>query len=95
MDSNKMGMLLLRLRKEKGMTQKQLAQRMNISDKTISKWERGIGYPDISFLEVLSRIFHVDIENILSGDLEPNITQSGNLKKVNFAKELRRQTARR
>ena len=84
MDSNKMGMLLFRLRKEKGLTQKQLAQRMDISDKTISKWERGMGYPDISFLEVLSQIFHVDIDNILSGDLEPNSTQTGNLKKVKF-----------
>ncbi len=84
MDSNKMGMLLFRLRKEKGLTQKQLAEKMNISDKTISKWERGMGYPDISFLEVLSRIFDVDIDNILSGDLEPNIAQSGNLKKVKF-----------
>ncbi len=84
MDSNKMGTLLFRLRKEKGLTQKQLAHQMNISDKTISKWERGMGYPDISFLEVLSQIFHVDIDSILSGDLEPNSTQSGNLKKVKF-----------
>jgi transcriptional regulator with XRE-family HTH domain len=84
LDSNKMGMLLFRLRKEKGLTQKQLAHQMNISDKTISKWERGMGYPDISFLEVLSQIFHVDIDSILSGDLEPNMTQSGNLKKVKF-----------
>jgi transcriptional regulator with XRE-family HTH domain/desulfoferrodoxin (superoxide reductase-like protein) len=83
-DSNKMGMLLLRLRKEKGLTQNQLAKQMNISDKTISKWERGMGYPDISFLEVLSQIFHVDIDNILSGELESNSTQSGNLKKVKF-----------
>lgn len=84
MDSDKMGMLLLRLRKEKGLTQKELANQMNISDKTISKWERGMGYPDISFLEVLSQIFQVDIERILSGELEPDRAQSGNMKKVKF-----------
>ena len=41
MDCKKTGELLLRLRKEKSMTQKQIAEKMNISDKTISKWERG------------------------------------------------------
>ena len=42
MDCEKTGLLLLRLRKENGMTQKQLADKMNLSDKTISKWERGV-----------------------------------------------------
>ena len=42
MDCKKTGELLLRLRKEKSMTQKQIAEKMNISDKTISKWERGV-----------------------------------------------------
>ena len=42
MDCKKTGELLLKLRKEKSMTQKQIAEKMNISDKTISKWERGV-----------------------------------------------------
>ena len=42
MDCSKVGKLILKLRKEKQMTQKQLAEAMNISDKTISKWERGV-----------------------------------------------------
>lgn len=48
MDCTKVGILLKALRNEKEMTQKQVADRMHISDKTISKWERGLGCPDVS-----------------------------------------------
>ena len=84
MDCNKVGTLLCRLRKEKGMTQKQIADIMNISDKTISKWERGMGCPDISLLSELSDILEVNIEKILAGDLEPNNASTGNLKRIKF-----------
>jgi transcriptional regulator with XRE-family HTH domain len=84
MDCKKVGELLLFLRKESGMTQKQVADRMNISDKTISKWERGLGCPDITLLEDLSNLFKVNIEKILSGDLEPSNLQAGNLKRTKF-----------
>lgn len=84
MDCNKVGRLLLNLRKERGMTQKQIADMMNISDKTISKWERGLGCPDVSLLGELSKIFEVNIEKILAGDLEPNTIESGNLKRIKF-----------
>lgn len=84
MDCNKVGTLLLSLRKEKGMTQKQIADMLNISDKAISKWERGLGCPDISLLSELSNIFEVNIEKILSGDLKPNNIEGGNLKRIKF-----------
>ena len=84
MDCNKMGTLLFRLRKEKGMTQKQIADLMNISDKTISKWERGLGCPDVSLLGELSNVFEVNIEKILAGDLEPNKIETGNLRRIKF-----------
>ncbi len=84
MDCNKVGSLLFRLRKEKGMTQKQIADLMNISDKTISKWERGLGCPDVSLLGELSTIFEINIEKILEGDLEPNNIDTGNLKRMKF-----------
>ncbi len=84
MDCSKVGILLLRLRKEKGMTQKQIADMMNISDKTISKWERGQGCPDVSLLKELSNIYGVNIEKILEGDLELNNTDTGNLKRIRF-----------
>ena len=72
MNCSKVGKLILTLRQEKGMTQKALADEMNISDRTISKWERGIGCPDVSLLRELSAILEVNIEKILVGDLEPN-----------------------
>lgn len=84
MDCNKVGELILSLRKEKRMTQKQLADVMNISDKTISKWERGLGCPDVSLLSELSNILSVNIEKILLGNLEPNDADGGNMKKIKF-----------
>ena len=84
MDCNKVGVLLKALRKEKAMTQKQVADRMYISDKTISKWERGLGCPDVSLLGELSELFEVNIEKILLGELEINDMETGNLKRIKF-----------
>lgn len=84
MDCNNVGQLICRLRKEKSMTQLQLANAMNISDKTISKWERGLGCPDVSLLRELSEILDVNIERILSGDLDPNERDGGNMKNIKF-----------
>lgn len=84
MDCKKVGELIFGLRKEKGLTQKQLAETMNISDRTISKWERGLGCPDISLLRELSEVLEVNIEKILLGNLEPNDADGGNMKKIKF-----------
>lgn len=84
MDNVKIGRLIYRLRKENHLTQLQLANKMNISDKAISKWERGFGCPDISFLPDLSKIFDVDLEKLLSGELDANEMLGGNMKKMNF-----------
>jgi transcriptional regulator with XRE-family HTH domain len=84
MDCNKVGRLIQSLRKEKSMTQKDLAHLMNISDKTISKWERGLGCPDVSLLSELSKILGVNIEKILLGELNPNEQDRGNMKNMNF-----------
>ena len=84
MDCVKVGKLILRLRKEHGLTQKQLADKMNLSARTISKWERGLGCPDISLLHELSDVLNVNIEKILTGDLEPNRTDGGNIKRIKF-----------
>jgi len=72
------------LRKEKNMTQKELADAMSLSDRTISKWERGMGCPDVSLLSELSKTLGVNIEKILSGDLNPNDKDGGNMKKLKF-----------
>ena len=84
MDCAKAGKLILSLRKEKNMTQKEIADALNISDKTISKWERGLGCPDVSLLGELSNILGVNIEKILQGDLSTNSKDVGNFKKIKF-----------
>ncbi|AEV67715.1 helix-turn-helix domain-containing protein [Acetivibrio clariflavus] len=84
MDLSKVGNLIYNLRKEKGMTQKQMANIMNISDKTISKWERGLGCPDVSLLPELSSLLGVNIEKILLGELNPNEQFGGNMKNLKF-----------
>lgn len=84
MDCKKVGKLIYELRKEKNMTQKQVAELMNISDKTISKWERGLGCPDVSLLLGLSNIFGVSIEGILSGEINSNELSGGNMKNIKF-----------
>ena len=84
MDLSKVGKLISTLRKEKDMTQKQVADLMNISDKAISKWERGLGCPDVSLLPELSQILGVNIEGILLGTMQTNETVGGNMKKIKF-----------
>jgi transcriptional regulator with XRE-family HTH domain len=57
---------------------------MNISDRTVSKWERGLGCPDVSLLQELSKVLGVNIEKILSGDLDPKDADRGNMKRMKF-----------
>lgn len=80
----KTGALICRLRKEKGLTQKQLAQALHLSDRTISKWERGQGLPDVSVLGALSDQLGVQVEQILAGDLQTKKVDGGNMKRVKF-----------
>ncbi len=84
MDCSKIGRLIYDLRKEKGMTQKNLAKLLNLSDRTISKWERGNGCPDVSLLGELSAILGVHIDKLLSGSLEANMADGGNMKRTKF-----------
>lgn len=84
MDNAKIGKLIYKLRKESQMTQLQLAERLNVSDKAVSKWERRLGCPDVSLLADLSQIFSVDLEKLLSGELNVNDALGGNMKKIKF-----------
>ena len=63
------GALIAQLRKEQGLTQKQLAEQLHISDRTISKWERGAGFPDVSLLEPLADALHRSVVSLLEGRL--------------------------
>ena len=71
MDNAKIGRLIYALRKEKGMTQRQLAECMNISDKTVSKWECGKGLPEVVFMEPLCQILGITVNELLAGESIP------------------------
>ena len=84
MDHEKIGRLIRSLRREQGLTQLQLASLLGVSDKAVSKWERSLGCPEVSLLPMLSRIFGVDLGRMLQGDLAPNETVGGNMKKLRY-----------
>ena len=68
MDVKKVGEFIKQKRKEKKLTQKDLAQKLSITDRAISKWERGICCPDISLLKELSSILDISVNELLSGE---------------------------
>lgn len=84
MDCMKVGKLILQLRTEKGLTQKQVADQLNISNKTISKWECGLGCPDVSLWEELANVLGADILKLLQGELTPNRPDVGKMDRIQF-----------
>ena len=84
MNCERIGQLIYELRKEKKMTQKQVADLLNITDKTISKWERGLGCPDVSLLRELASIFGISVDQLLIGELKINEQVGGNMRNVKF-----------
>ncbi|MDE7262594.1 MAG: helix-turn-helix domain-containing protein [Oscillospiraceae bacterium] len=66
-DKEKFGTFLVQLRKEKGMTQKELAEKLYVSDKAVSKWERSLSLPDISLLQPMAELLGVSVTELLSG----------------------------
>ena len=84
MDQVKTGSLIRQLRTQRGLTQKQLADRIGVSDKAVSKWECGSGCPDIALLAALAEEFGTDIRVLLTGEPEKNEREKGNMKKLKF-----------
>ena len=84
MNSYITGSTIKELREHNKMTQKQLAELLLVSDKTISKWETGKGYPDITQLEPLSRCLKVSVAGLLSGECITNENRSANMLKTRF-----------
>ena len=84
MDLNKNGKLIRDLRKARGMTQKEVAESLGVLPKTVSKWETGHGFPDVSAVSCLSEILGVDEKTLLSGSLAQNPEEVGNMKKTKF-----------
>ncbi len=68
MDLNKTGQLIAELRKEMGMTQQQLAEKLHITGAAVSKWERGLSFPDVSILELLADALHISVTELLKGE---------------------------
>lgn len=85
MDHETVGKTIRRLRKERNLTQKALADALCVSDKAVSKWERGAGCPDVSLLGSLSRLLEVDLERMLNGDVRAASAVNGNLRRVSFS----------
>ena len=72
------------LREKKQITQKQLAEKLNISEKTVSKWETGRGLPDVCILEALSKSLDVSVSELISGNPVTNANKAGNQLKGKF-----------
>ena len=67
MDCKRTGKFIYEMRVRKGFTQKELADKLNITDRAVSKWERGLGIPDVSLLNELSLVLDVSVSEILNG----------------------------
>lgn len=82
-DTNKIGAFIQQLRKEKNMTQKELADQLNITDKAVSKWERGLSCPDISLLIPLAKLLDISTSELLNGEKksEPLTEETENIVK--------------
>lgn len=78
------GAVIKKLRKKNNMTQAQLADRLGVSDKTVSKWETGKGYPDITLLEPIAQAFRFSVAELLSGSPVQNANVSANMLRSQF-----------
>ncbi len=84
MDRYVTGAVIRRLRESKKMTQDELAEKIHVSGKAVSKWETGQGFPDISLLEPLARALDISVIELLSGEDIRNRNRSGNMGKSLF-----------
>ncbi len=84
MDQYVTGSMIKRLREGLGMTQLQLAESLNVSDKSVSKWETGRGYPDISLLGPLAAALQVSVIELMSGTDVMNTNRSFNMLRTRF-----------
>ena len=82
MDQKKTGALIRMLRQEKGLTQRQVAQALAVDHRAVSKWERGLGCPDVSLLGALAGTLGVSVDQLLLGELTANDKDGGNMKRI-------------
>lgn len=102
MDQKKIGSFLRELRKEQRITQEDLAEKLNVSNRTISRWETGSNMPDISLLIEIADFFDVSIPEIINGErksekmdeevkeVAEKLSDYADAEKVNIIKEIRK-----
>jgi len=78
------GDTIRKLREKKKLTQKQLADKLLVTDKAVSKWETGRGFPDVSILSELAEALSVSVPELLTGDVATNQNVSANMKRSKF-----------
>ena len=101
MDQKKIGSFLKELRKQKGITQEELAEQLNVSGRTVSRWETGNNMPDISILIELAELYDVSIPEIVNGErknesmneevkeVAQSLSDYADLEKENILKQIR------
>lgn len=78
------GAVIKELREKKHLTQAELAEKLCVSDKTVSKWETGKGYPDISLLEPIAEVFDVSVTELMTGNAVNNGNVAANMLRSHF-----------
>lgn len=73
---NTMGEIIAARRKELGMTQKELAAKMNVTDKAVSKWERGLAYPDINSIPQLAEVLGVSVAELMDAQADDKVEEA-------------------
>ena len=84
MDRYVTGAVIRRLRENKKMTQEELAEKVFVSSKAVSKWETGQGFPDVSLIEPLAKALDISVIELLSGEDIRNCNRSSNMTKGKF-----------
>lgn len=82
MNAQKTGLLIYEMRTRKALTQKELAEKCNVTDKAVSKWERGEGCPDVTVLPKLAEIFGIEVESLMKGEIPLSQDVSGKTIKI-------------
>lgn len=92
MEAKKLGEFIAEKRKEKQITQKELAKRLNVTDKAVSRWERGLGFPDINTLEPLADALGITLTELMRCSNETEDTlDKGIIASIEIAKVQRRE----
>lgn len=84
MNQEKVGKFIVELRKEKGLTQEDIARHLGLTSQAVSKWERGLNAPNISVIEELAKFLEVDVTEILRGEKNTSPKNVLNTSKNNY-----------